>query len=218
MNADETESTLDSPDSLAALEFIVGLVTKDKFAAPITDLANANFAAETFYSGKIGMTQTGPWQVVNMRKNAKFNWDIVPFPAGKAGSLTWVAGSGFGISNTTKTPDEAWQALKVITGPESLQKTAKAGRGYPARQSAVPAFKVPNEPPANVDVVEKILLGNAGKTRFYKTTTTWQETQVMLTRDFHPIYLGQQSVQETVAKVKPQFDQLLKKHQELAKR
>jgi len=47
MNAEETTCTLDAPDSLAALEFLTGLITKDKVGAPITDLANASFASES---------------------------------------------------------------------------------------------------------------------------------------------------------------------------
>ncbi len=218
MNTEETQCTLDSADSVAALEFAVGMFTKDKIAPPVTDLANANLAREQFYSGKVAMYADGPWNIINVRKNAKFNWDIAPFPAGKAGSVTWVAGSGFGISNTTKYPEESWQALKVITSGESLQKLAKAGRAYPARQSTVGAFKSPDLPPKNVDVVEKILTQQAGKTRFYRTTTTWQETVLMLNRDYNPVFTGQQSVQDTVTNVKPKFDELLKKHQELARR
>ncbi len=157
--------------------------------------------SEAFYSGKIGMYYTGPWNFVNVRKNAKFAWDIAPLPQGKAGSVTYVAGSGFGISNTTKSPDEAWQALKVLTSNESLQKLAKGGRAYPARQSAVPAIVNPAVPPKSIDTVQQVLDDKIAKTRFYKTTTTWQE-----------------SVADTVAKVKPKFDDLLKKHQELVKK
>lgn len=215
MNAEETVCTLDSPDSLAALNFIVGLFTEDKVTPPITDLANDRYGSETFQSGKVGMYINGPWEFVNLRANAPFAWDVAPLPAGKAGSVTWVAGSGFGISNTTEHPEEAWQAVKVITSSASLQKLAKAGRGYPARRSAVPAFVDPSAPPENVGVVERIVAEQGVQARFFRTTTTWQETQVMLNRDFHPIYLGQESVEEVVAKVKPQWDELLEKHQQL---
>jgi len=215
MNAEETECTLNSPESLAALNFLVGLFTEDQVAPPITDLANPLYAAEAFQSGKIGMYTNGPWEFVNLRENAAFGWDIAPIPAGPAGSVTWVAGSGFGISNTTEHPEEAWQALKVITSPASLQKLAAAGRGYPARRSAVPAFIEPNVPPAGVAAVERIVGEQGVEARFYRTTTTWQETQVMLTRDFNPVFLGQQTVEETVDKVKPQWDELLEKHQRL---
>ena len=215
MNAEETACTLDSPESLEALNFLVGLFTEDKVAPPITDLANPLYASEAFQSGKIGMYTNGPWEFVNLRTNAAFAWDVTPIPAGPAGSATWVAGSGFGISNATEHLDEAWQALKVITSPASLQKLAKAGRGYPARRSAVPAFVDPSAPPANVGVVERIVAEQGVEARFYRTTTTWQETQVMLTRDFTPVFLGEQGVEDTVAKVKPQWDRLLEKHQQL---
>ncbi|MDQ3539854.1 MAG: sugar ABC transporter substrate-binding protein [Chloroflexota bacterium] len=218
MNDDETESLLNSPESLEALTFIIGMITEDQIAAPITDLANTQFAREAFNSGKIGMTQDGPWQFVNTRKDASFAFDVAPLPAGPSGSVTWVAGSGFGISNSTENADAAWLALKVITSTESLMKTAAAGRGYPARQSAVPAFIDPTAPPENVAVVEGILANDMAQSRFLQTTTTWQETEVMLTQDFNPIFLGEQTVEEVVENVKPKFDDLLERHQELLNR
>ena len=218
MNEEETECLLNSPESVEALNFIVGMITEDQTAAPITDLANAQFSREAFNSGNIGMTQDGPWQFVNTRKDAAFAFDVAPLPAGPAGSVTWVAGSGFGISNTTEKTDAAWKALKVITSTESLMKTAAAGRGYPARKSAVPAFIDPSAPPENVDVVESILANAVAQSRFLETTTTWQETDVMLTQDFNPIFLGDQSVEEVVENVVPKFNDLLERHQELLDR
>jgi multiple sugar transport system substrate-binding protein len=215
MNADETTCTLDSPESMAALEFISGLWLKDKIAAPITDIANAQFGNETFYAGKTAMTINGPWQVVNVRKSAKFDFDYVPFPAGKAGSVPWDAGSGFGISNKTKNPDEAWQALTALTSTESLKKIANGGRAFPARKSAVSAYIDPALPPKNATIVEAI----DEKARFLKTTTTWQEIEVMMGQDFaSQLFLGQKSVKDIVATVKPKFDALLKKHQDLLKK
>ncbi|MBO0794045.1 MAG: sugar ABC transporter substrate-binding protein [Ktedonobacteraceae bacterium] len=213
MNDGETICTLDTADAKAAMQFVVDLILKDKAAAPITDLANTQFQSERFFSGKVGMMADGPWQFVNVRSSAKFDWDIAPLPAGKAGSVTWVAGSGFGISSATKHADEAWKALTVITSKESLEKVGKSGRGYPARASAVSSIANPSLKPEHVDVVQKILSGQIAKTRFYRTTTTWQETEVMLTQEFSPIFLGQRSIDDMVARVKPKFDDLLKKHQ-----
>ena len=82
----------------------------------------------------------GPWQFINIRENSDFEWDVAPLPAGPAGSVTWAAGSGFGISNTTENPGAAWSALKTITSTRSLEKLVEAGRGYPARESAVSTF------------------------------------------------------------------------------
>ena len=182
----------------------------DKIAAPVTDLANPSFAVEEFFGGKIGMHVDGPWQFINIRENSDFEWDVAPMPAGPAGSVTWAAGSGFGISNTTENPDAAWTALKTITSTGSLEKLVEAGRGYPARESAVSTFE---PPPQNVDVVQKILVSDIGEARPFVTTTTWQETTVMLARDFSPVFLGKQSVDAVVRKVKPQFDKLLAENQ-----
>lgn len=218
MNEEETECTLDSPESLEALNFLYTLVTEDQAVTPLTDLANANFHREAFNSGNVGMQQDGPWQFVNTRKEATFDWDIAPIPAGSAGSITTVNGSGFGISNTTQHPEAAWQALKVITSTESLEKVARAGRGYPARQSAVPAFVDPSLPPEHVEMVERILTGEIAQVRQFDTTTTWQEIVIMLTRDFVPILLGEQTPEEIVADVVPNFNDLLERHQELLDR
>jgi multiple sugar transport system substrate-binding protein len=215
MNDEETECTLGSPESLEALNFIYQLVTEDQAVTPLTDLANANFHREAFNSGTVGMQQDGPWQFVNTRREATFNWDVAPIPQGSAGSITTVNGSGFGISNTTEHPEAAWQALKVITSTASLEKVARAGRGYPARQSAVPAFVDPSQPPEHVEMVERILTGEVAAVRPFKSTTTWQEIVVMLTRDFVPILLGEQTPEEIVENVVPQFNDLLERHQEL---
>jgi multiple sugar transport system substrate-binding protein len=214
INAAKTKCTLGSSQSVAALEFLVGLFDEG-IAAPITDLANPNFGYEEFAGGNIAMHINGPWQIVNIRESADFDFGIAPMPAGNAGSVTYVAGSGFGISNTTEYSEQAWQALKVITSKDSLKKLAKAGRGYPARKSAVPAFE--NQPglPPDKGIVEQVTEGQIGEAHPYETTATWQETTVMLQQDLVPILTGQQSVSDAVATVVPEFNRLLKEHQEM---
>jgi multiple sugar transport system substrate-binding protein len=217
MNADKTRCTLGSAQSIAALEFLVGLFD-DGVAAPITDLANPNFGYEQFSGGKIAMHINGPWQIVNIRDNADFDFGIAPMPAGSAGSATWVAGSGFGISNTTEYTEEAWKALKIITSTGSLKQLAKAGRGYPARRSAVPAFENQPGSPPDKQMVQQVLEKQTGEVRPFETTATWQETSVMLQQDLVPILTGQKSVQDAVAQVVPDFDRLLKEHQEIVEK
>lgn len=217
MDAAETTCTLDTPEALAALHFVMDLILKDKCAAPITDLSNALFAAEQFYSGNVGMMMGGPYDSINVQANAKFKWDIIPVPAGSAGSITRLSGSGFGISPHTQYPEQAWRALKLITNTASLKQLANIGRAYPARSSATSAFLQPNAPIANIQLFQKILAGSIpnAKGRFYRTTTTWQETEVMFRQEFSPIFLGLHSVEQIVATVKPKFDVLLQRHQSL---
>lgn len=221
MNAEATECTLDSPESVSALEFAVGLVVGDDgVAAPVPDLANPNVFEELFFGGKVGMMLNGPWQYVNFQENADFEWDIAPMPAGEAGSVVPSIGSGFGISKDTENPEEAWRALTFITGTEPLQEMAREARLYPARLSAVPAFEDPQLPPENVETVRKILTDEVtGATATpFRLFTTWQEMSNMWARDFAPVFLGQQSLEEALDKVVPQFNELLQEHQELVAR
>lgn len=218
MDAEGSKSTIDSPEAVEAMRFLSDLFLKDKVAAPITDLANPNFALERFFSGKIGMHMDGPWQIVNIRSNAKFDFDIAPIPAGGAGSIAWAAGSGFGISKATDKADAVFKAISVITGVEALKSLTRAGRGYPARQSAVPIFEA-EKPPAHAAIVQKVLNSEIGETRPFRSTATWQETDVMLTQDLIPaIFLGNPNLDAAVKTVKPKFDSLLARAKDIESR
>jgi multiple sugar transport system substrate-binding protein len=218
MNEDESKSTLDSPQAMEAMQFLSDLFNKDKVAAPITDLANPSFGLERFSSGKVAMHTDGPWQIVNIRSNAKFDFDIAPIPAGSAGSRGWAAGSGFGISRATDNADAVFKAISVITGPAALKSLTRAGRGYPARQSAVPIFES-KSPPAHADIVERVLNSDIGETRPFRATATWQETDVMLTQELIPaIFLGNPSIDQAVKNVTPKFDDLLARAKDIENR
>jgi len=218
MDKGATKSTLDSPQAMEAMQFLSDLFLKDKVAAPITDLANPNFGLERFSSGKVAMHMDGPWQIVNIRSNAGFDFDIAPIPSGRAGSVGWAAGSGFGISKATDKSDDVFKAISVITGPAALKSLTRAGRGYPARQSAVPIFES-KSPPDHAALVQKVLNSQLGQTRPYRATATWQETIVMLTQELIPaIFLGNPDLATGVQNAKPKFDSLLARAKDIESR
>ena len=68
-----------------------------------------------------------------------------------------------------------------------------------ARALAASGYDDQPRPPRDPQVVKGILDGTIAKARPFKTTTTWQEIEVMLARDFTPLFLGKQSVDETIA-------------------
>ena len=87
----------------------------------MTDFADPVAGFNRFLGGKVAMHTNGPWQIVNVRANAKFGWDVAPIPAGPAGSVGWAAGSGFGVSSATENADAAFKAISVITSKESIE-------------------------------------------------------------------------------------------------
>ncbi len=114
-------------------------VRTDKIA-PQVPSGNPDFESQQFVSGKAAMQLNGPWSLIDTKGKAKFQVGIAPIPAGPDGSKTYTAGSGFGISRSCKTPDAAFQAIMSMTSDKPLTTLAAAGRAYPARTAAHPAW------------------------------------------------------------------------------
>jgi multiple sugar transport system substrate-binding protein len=201
--------TLGTAKPMYALNFGVNLFVKDKVTPPITNLVSTD-AVANFMEGNVAFMQNGPWQVVNVRK-AKFEWDIVPFPAGPAGSQPRVSGSSFGIPAGTQDVEFAWKLLKTLTSTGALTIYATAGRNNPARRSAGTAFQ---PPPQNLSIVQRILAGEVAGGHPFEVTTNWNEVKQACTQDLPRAFLGQAPIAEVIAGLLPRLNVLLAQHQD----
>ncbi len=115
----------------------VALVTKEKVAPlfPASGTQSSSVANGRFTAGNVAMYVDGPWQLLNIKKKANFRVGVAPVPVRSAGSITITAGSGFGISATSRNKDAAWKAVQVMTGPEAEKYLAEAGRAFSARKA-----------------------------------------------------------------------------------
>ena len=91
--------------------------------------------AEFFLSGKSAFYLSGRWMIPKIRELAAFEWDILPFPTGKAGSKVPCDATGVGIALNTKYPVEALQFVEYLTSKEVIQKISETGLILPARKS-----------------------------------------------------------------------------------
>jgi multiple sugar transport system substrate-binding protein len=207
-NADMTKSALGKPETVEAVQWYADLLNKHKVAAPISEPGNTQWDREQFYAGRAAMYIDGPWNFVNVRSKLKDDWDITLMPRGRAGSITWVAGSGFGISANCKQRQEAYRVIRFITNTESLSKLAKAGRGYPARASALPAFYRKDVPPAHQELVQK----QAATGRPFKVTADWQQTENFLNHDVLEVILfSNKPAAEVIKATEERYQALLTK-------
>ena len=208
VSADFTKSMLSQQETVDAMQWYVDLIYKHKVSAVVDDPGNANWGTDQFYGGRAAMYTTGPWNFVNARSKLKSVWDVAMLPRGKAGSVSQIAGSGFGLAAGTKFKNEAWQVLKYITSTEGLSKVAKAGRGYPGRVSALPSFYRTDVPPEHQQIIAT--QAQAGKP--YRTNSTWQEISDQLKRDLvDPIAVLGKPVGETLKTAEPAYQALLDK-------
>jgi len=130
---------LTDPKFVEGFQGYTDFVRTDKIAPQVPG-GNPDFEAQQFVAGKAAMQLNGPWSLIDTKGKVKFQLGIAPIPAGPDGSKTYTAGSGFGISRSCKTPDAAFQAIMSMTGEKPLTTLAAAGRAYPARIAAHPAW------------------------------------------------------------------------------
>lgn len=140
LNSSYTQGALQTPEGIDAIQFAVDLVNKYKVSPPaqgVSDLPGyIQSTGEPFFTGLIGMSFQGNYEMELLSQLNHFEWDVVPMPKKVASSglgwyQSWVMGA------TTKYPDEAWELLHFLV-TEGQQITAKSpGRGLtPALKSA----------------------------------------------------------------------------------
>ncbi|MDX2969984.1 sugar ABC transporter substrate-binding protein [Kribbella solani] len=153
------EPLADGKLNLTDQKFVDGFTTYANFVrtdkiAPQVPSGSNDFETTQFTSGKAAMQLNGPWSLIDTLGKVKFNLGIATIPAGPDGSKTFTAGSGFGISRSCKTPDAAFQAIVSMTSEKPLTTLAAAGRAYPARTAAHPAWFTAAKIPEAKEVIE----------------------------------------------------------------
>ena len=134
--ADPTKCDIDSPESLAALEWVRARMWDDKVMATFTDVKNVGTAA-AFAAGKLAMVEDGSWALKSILENAPFPIGVAPIPAGPARRVTLSTTDGFGIYARTRHPQEAWELVKFLVSEEYALAMARANLLQPARLSLV---------------------------------------------------------------------------------
>lgn len=99
------------------------------YAPPGSLSGGYDFVIGQFNSGLVAMT--GPMYLDQWPNAVKVEKNIPGSEAGIAGlpggGKTWAGAFSLGIAKSTKNPEQAWQFLKWITGPEAQRKFAEGG-------------------------------------------------------------------------------------------
>lgn len=187
-------------DSLvAAFSKYTELVHKYKYAPSIPSTKDTNYMQAQWMAGNVAMHVNGPWQMINFKSGVKFQFGIVPMPKGTKGSVTISAGSGFGISKTTKNAEEVWKAITVLTGPESEQYLASAGRAFAARKNEQ-QYWYKNAVEGSEETIKAALQSVVP----YKVTPQWQQVSTLLLQYGIPAMNGQTSPKDALTQVQAQ--------------
>ncbi|GAB7057055.1 MULTISPECIES: sugar ABC transporter substrate-binding protein [unclassified Paenibacillus] len=153
-----------------------------------------------FAAGNTAMMVNGTWQIPVLKKEAKFQWDIVPLPVNKQGG-TILGGENWAITSTSKHKDIAWDIVKFANQGEYLKNFLKAAGRLPSRRDFI------QDPYWQGDRYFKIFADgmNVAKARAYgpnypKISDAIQE---MIQQVLTGVKSPEDAVKETDAKIKP---------------
>ena len=135
LSDDLSENIINNEKSQQGLKFYADLRNK-YHAAPMKSESASATMAQMFLQGRLAMHVSGRWLVPKYREEAKFDWDIAPFPKGKAGSIVPLDASGWAVAKSSKHKPEAILLIRYLSSKENIEKMAQSGLIVPARIDA----------------------------------------------------------------------------------
>jgi multiple sugar transport system substrate-binding protein len=91
-----------------------------------------------FWTGKLGMTISGDWQIANAAKyapNTKYGFTYIPVPKAGDKSATWAGGWSMALIPNSKAKDQAVKFMKYIAGPDGQKVYTKETTHLPTIKS-----------------------------------------------------------------------------------
>ena len=154
LNPEWTDSNLLDPKVAETLQFLVDLIHKHKVAP---QLAGFNLDAQ-FGAGNVAMRTCGRWCVAIARNYGLQTYEITYQPHRRGPYRASFGSAGFGVTTLCRYPQEAWQALKLVTDKEANLAMVSVAGSTPARRSAAESPQVLNEGPSkNLTIFYKVL-------------------------------------------------------------
>lgn len=156
LSDDLSREIIQDNSSQSGLKFYANLRKKYHVAPTKSESASATMA-QMFLQGRLAMHLSGRWLVPKYRKEAVFEWDIVPFPRGAAGSIVPLDASGWAISKSSKHKTEALKLIEFLSSKSSIEKLTQSGLIVPARKDCANVIQNDNKPKNShvfIDVIQ----------------------------------------------------------------
>ncbi len=145
---DGKQATADTPENLAALQYVQGLYKQGLAQTP--KQLDTGWAGEAFGKGKVAMTIEGNW-IKGALKNdfPNIKYTVKELPAGPKGKGTLSFTQCWGIAAKSKFKDQAIKFVEAMTAADKQLTFADAFGVMPSRQSAQAPYteKYPEDAP-----------------------------------------------------------------------
>lgn len=133
LSNDASTIIIDSPESKKGLQFYSDLRKKYHVSPTKAESASATMA-QMFLQGRLAMQLSGRWLVPKYLSDAKFEWNVVNFPAGDKGSIVPLDASGWAVTKDSTHKKAAIKLIEFLASKENSEKFTQSGLIVPARK------------------------------------------------------------------------------------
>jgi multiple sugar transport system substrate-binding protein len=134
MNADFSDTQLDSTETVAAAQFYTGF-RKDKIGAIPSDVGES-WQGTAFGKGSVGMVLEGGWLIPYLKEQFPgVKYGVVTPPAGPKGEGNLIFTVAYVMSANTKNQAAAWKVINFLTNESSQTRILESGFALPSRTS-----------------------------------------------------------------------------------
>ncbi|NHM33621.1 ABC transporter substrate-binding protein [Neobacillus terrae] len=204
-NKDKTKATVNSPENIEALQWMVDKV--NKYGVTPTDAKMSGQSdGDLFKAGKIAMLRTGIWMMDSF-KDTPFKWDIALEPGNTQKAHHFFANS-LAISKDSKHPEAAWKWLKFMSASKDAAKIrVDSSWELPAVSNTdlVNSY-LQQTPPQN----RKVVFDALDTLVVPPVIPEWNKLTDTFTKELDLVKLGKKTPKEALNELQPQVQSLVK--------
>jgi multiple sugar transport system substrate-binding protein len=198
------ESAINSPGTIAGLDFYIGLF-REGLVSAAADKVDAVAAAEMLRTGEIATTIAFP--IPSLPED---RFGIAAVPAGPKGTFTFLGGSTLGIFKSSKHPEEAIALLKFLSGEAAQIRYSTLTGLLPAAAAQYDELLLKLDPVRGA-FVEQMPHGRA-----YPSIPQWGDIEIVLRDGLNAVWaIGKKPGSYDKAAVKRRLDEMAKKIDEI---
>jgi multiple sugar transport system substrate-binding protein len=210
LNADHTEVTVTDPKFVDALQWVADLNLVDH-VVPSPEEQGALPDYQRFVDGKVAMMGIGPWNQGGLWNDAKFNWDIMPWPVSPStgDEAIWYGGIGFAVSNASKDKEDASNLAAFLAFNEGAQRTnIEKGQAIPNLiDMAKDEYLTTDKAPANKQEFIRIVEDYGRRaTQTYTFNSDWFG---LFNSNVASVWTGEMTAAEYTASIQDEMQQML---------
>lgn len=202
-----TRLTLDSPEALAAFQWLVDLRLKEG-VTPDAVAESAEDSETRFMNGRLAMLFDSRRVTPTFRTITNFTWDVAPLPRGDRESGI-LHSDAYCMAALTKDKEAAWTFIEFANSAVGQEIIAQTGRTVPSLKAVAlsEAFLDPTKAPAS----SQVFLDTIPMLGEVPIMTTWVAIEETASREIERAYYGQATVataaEAAAAMTQEYFDQ-----------